>query len=81
MAIAQAGYRVKGLGHHMTTFQSLSLAMPEKETLDDSRYFDSCRRLRNELSYESSGVVNERDVNELLVRVRAFQKRVESSIA
>src|SRR5437867_12623089 len=52
MAILAAGYRVKGQGHHRTTLQALPLAIPGRETAQDSRYFDRCRRLRNELSYE-----------------------------
>ena len=30
-AIACAGYRVKGLGHHRTTFEALPLALPGKK--------------------------------------------------
>lgn len=80
MAIAHAGYRVKGPGHHMTTFLALALTLDEKENAEDPRYFDACRRLRNELSYEAADVVNERDVEELIRRVKGFQTRVESSM-
>ena len=55
MAIACAGYRVKGPGHHMTTFEALPLAMEGKETAEDAEYFNACRRLRNELSMEGGG--------------------------
>ena len=46
MAIALAGYRIKGPGHHRTTFQALPLALRGVETTDDSHYLDRCRRLR-----------------------------------
>ena len=78
MAIAAAGYRVKGPGYHRTTFQALPLAM--QDTVADSRYFDRCRRLRNELSYEHAGVVTQRDVDELLQRVATFKARVEATL-
>lgn len=77
MAIAAAGYRVKGPSH-LTTFQAVRLAMPGDENTADSTYFDACRRLRNKLSYEAAEIVAERDVEELLRRVTAFRDRVES---
>src|SRR5882672_1064520 len=46
VAIACAGYRVKGLGHHSTIFEALPLALPGQESTEDARYFDRCRRLR-----------------------------------
>jgi hypothetical protein len=79
-AIACAGYRVKGPGHHWTTFEALPLALPEKESIADAQYFDRCRRLRNELSYEAAGVVDVREVDELLARVGRFQDRVQPAI-
>src|SRR5881396_4357678 len=63
-AIACSGYRVKGLGHHRTTFEALSFALPGRESLEDARYFDRCRRIRNEFSYEAAGVVDVREVEE-----------------
>lgn len=76
-AIACSGYRVKGQGHHRTTFEALPWALPGGESVDDARYFDRCRRLRNEFSYEAAGVVDEREVIELLVRVEVFHGRVK----
>lgn len=76
-AIACSGHRVKGLGHHRTTFEALPLALPGKESVDDARYFDRCRRLRNEFSYAAAGVVDEREVHELLARVELLQGRVK----
>lgn len=76
-AIAFSGYRVKGIGHHRTTFELLPLALPGQESVDASRYFDRCRRLRNEFSYEAAGVVDAKEVEELLLQVEAFQTRVK----
>src|SRR5215470_7873932 len=51
MAIACAGYRVVGQGHHLTTFEALELAMgPSIAPL--ASYFDTCRRKRNVLDYD-----------------------------
>jgi len=79
-AIACAGYRVKGLGHHRTTFEALPLALPGKKTAEDASYFDRCRRLRNRFSYDAVGVVDAREVNELLVRVEQFRERVRRGV-
>ena len=79
MAIARAGYRVKGPGHHRVTFEALLLALPGAETTVDARYFDRCRRLRNVLSYESAGVVTRRDLDELSRTVVRFRTRVEKA--
>ncbi len=81
MATAVAGYRIKGPGHHRTIFQVLHTVMPGPETEVDAGYFNRCRRLRNKLSYEQAGVATERDVEELLTRVRAFRDRVEEFVA
>lgn len=47
---------------------------------EDARYFDRCRRLRNEFSYEAAGVVDEREVAELLGRVARLQERVRDAV-
>ena len=79
-AIACSGYRVKGLGHHRTTFEALPIALPGVESTEDARYFDRCRRLRNELSYLAAGIVEEREVAELLTRVDALRTRVSALV-
>ena len=75
-AIACSGYRVKGPGHHRTTFEALPLALPGRESVEDARYLDRCRRLRNELSYLAAGVVDAREVAELLTRAAGLHARV-----
>lgn len=79
-AIACSGYRVKGPGHHRSTFEVLPLALPGKESAEDAPYFDRCRRLRNQLSHEAAGVVDVREVGELLARVERFQGRVRRAV-
>ena len=80
VAIACSGYRVKGLGHHRTIFEALPFALPGKESVEDARYFDRCRRIRNEFSYEAAGVVDVREVEELLARVERFEERVKRAV-
>ena len=79
MAIACAGYRVKGHGAHQTTFQALKLALgsPVHKTAD---YLDRCRRKRNDLAYDSEGVVSAADSAELFKEAKALFKDVEAWI-
>lgn len=80
MAIACAGYRVKGQGAYQTTFQALPLAMGSSlRAIAD--HFDRCRRKRNDLAYDSQGVVTETDAAELLRKREEFKERVELWIA
>src|SRR6266849_6830308 len=52
MAIACAGYRVVGAGHHQTTFEAGELALgPTVANL--ASYFETCRRKRNLLDYDN----------------------------
>jgi uncharacterized protein (UPF0332 family) len=80
MVIGCAGYRLKGFSAHQTTFQALPLAMGAsvKKIAD---YLDRCRRKRNELAYDSEGVVSSRDAEELLRTADGFHKSVEAWIA
>jgi len=80
MAIACAGYRVKGQGAHHTTFEVMPLALGAKhrKTAD---YFDRCRRKRNDIAYDSQGVVSSADALELIKQSTAFASDVEAWIA
>ncbi len=80
MAIACAGYRVKGLGAHQTTFAALKLAVGPSMAKTAS-YLERCRRKRNELSYDSAGVVTDTEAAEILAKVRSMQKALEEWIA
>ena len=80
MAVACAGYRVKGHGAHQTTFQALKLALgPSFNNTAD--YLDRCRRKRNDLAYDAEGVVSTTDAAELLKEAKALRKAVEAWIA
>ena len=80
MAIACAGYRVKGTGAHHTTFEALKLALGSgvKKTAD---YLDRCRRKRNIIEYDSQGVVTSTDVDEILKQASALSRDVETWIS
>jgi hypothetical protein len=80
MAIACAGYRVKGQGAHQTTFLALQLVLgPSAEKT--ASYFDRCRRKRNEISYDMADVATDTEVKEILSKAQKFQQTVEAWIA
>ena len=70
-----AGYRTRGVGHHVTTFEALSLTMGEGFR-DLSDYLDRCRKTRNEVAYHRAGVVSPSEAEELIRRVSAFRDQV-----
>ena len=76
MAVAAAGYRIKGLGAHQTTFVARKLALGVEMTQTAS-YLDRCRRMRNELSYDTAGVVTDDEAAELLKEARKLKDTVE----
>lgn len=77
MAIAAAGYRVKGASAHQTTFEALEFAMgPPVRAF--AGYIDRCRRQRNTLSYDAAGIVSDADAEDLLKQARIFNTTVES---
>jgi hypothetical protein len=80
MAIAAAGYRVVGQGHHQTTFQAVELAVGANAAAY-ATYFDACRRKRNQLDYDVAEVTSHTESQELLVKARDFQQLVETWIA
>ena len=77
LVIRASGYRVRAAGGaHYTTFLALEAADP-KRFKQLAAYFDTCRRKRNDLSYEDVDVVTESELAEILREVPAFQKLVE----
>lgn len=79
MAIACAGYRVLGTGHHQTTFEALELAMgPPVAAL--ASYFETCRRKRNILDYDRAQVVTVTEAQELVQKADVFRGLVEQWI-
>jgi hypothetical protein len=80
IAIACAGYRVKGQGAHQTTFAALPLAVGP-ELAAAAAYLDRCRRKRNEISYDCAGLVSETEAAEIFSQTQALQRAVERWIA
>ena len=80
MAVACAGYRVKGQGAHQATFTALKLALGPG-IARTAGYLERCRRKRNELSYDSAGIVTDTEAAELLTEARSIQNAVEEWIA
>jgi hypothetical protein len=80
MAIACAGYRVVGQGHHATTFEAVELAMGRRMA-PLAGYFETCRRKRNMLDYDMADVATETEVRELLEQAQAFRQLVERWMA
>jgi uncharacterized protein (UPF0332 family) len=80
MVIACTGYRVRGVGHHHTTFEALELAIGPSVTAH-AVYFDICRRKRNLVDYDIANVITETEARELLEKAHEFYQLVEAWIA
>jgi uncharacterized protein (UPF0332 family) len=80
MVIACSGYRVRGLGHHHTTFEALELAMGPNMTTY-AVYFDTCRRKRNLVEYDLANSITETEARELVEKAHEFHQLVETWIA
>lgn len=76
MAIACSGFRAKGIGAHRTTFIAVKLAMgPTIATT--AAYLERCRRKRNDLTYETAGIVSAKDAKDLLAEAQMLAKLVD----
>lgn len=80
MAIACAGYRVVGSGHHRISFDVLKLAI-NKAADPFSDYFDRCRRKRNVIDYDDAFVATETEAAEIVTKAKEFLVMVEQWIA
>ena len=80
MAIACAGYRVSGQGHHQVSFEAAELAVGASVS-GLVAYFELCRRKRNTLDYDAANIVSESEAVELLTKSREFHIEVEAWIA
>ena len=80
MAIACAGYRVAGAGHHRISFEVVKLAMG-KAADPYSGYFDRCRRKRNVIDYDDAFVATETEALEIVAKAKEFVNVVERWIA
>jgi hypothetical protein len=82
MALACAGYRVSATlpGHHQITFEAAGLVMgPAARQLTD--YFETCRRKRNVIDYDSADVTTESQAAELVEKATQYRALVEGWIA
>ena len=80
MAIACAGYRVVGSGHHRISFEVVKLAI-NKAADPFSDYFDRCRRKRNVIDYDDAFVATETEAAEIVTKAKEFLVMVEQWIA
>jgi len=73
------GYRPAATGGHKAVFEFLQLNVDE--SLNESiSYFDRVRRKRHRTVYDEVGLITEKEVKNLLKRVREFISYVESSL-
>jgi hypothetical protein len=79
MAIACAGYRITGQGHHQITFAALPLAMGA-DASHLAIYFDTCRRKRNIVDYDCAETVTDTEAAELIGKAAEFEEQVEAWI-
>jgi hypothetical protein len=80
MAIACAGYRVIGQGHHQVSFEAAELAVGASvSTL--AAYFELCRRKRNTLDYDVANVVSDTEAAEVLEKAKEYKHEIEAWIA
>jgi hypothetical protein len=80
-ALGCAGYRVSSTlpGHHQTIFEAASLVLgPAARPLTD--YFETCRRKRNIIDYDSAEVTSDSQAAELMKKVTEYQTLVENWI-
>lgn len=80
MAVACAGYRVVGQGHHQVSFEAAELAIGASVSALVT-YFELCRRKRNTLDYDVANVVSDTEAAELLQKAQQFKTEVEAWIA
>jgi len=82
IALACAGYRVSATlaGHHQTTFEAAGLVLGAgARRLTD--YFETCRRKRNMIDYDSAEVVTESQAAELADKATQYHSLVEAWVA
>ena len=79
MAMACAGYRTSGLGHHQTTFEAAELALGVTST-PFVAYFDACRRKRNTVDYDRAHVATETEATEIVKQATDFLTLTEAWI-
>jgi hypothetical protein len=81
LALMCAGYRVSATlpGHHQTTFEAAGFVLGTAgRQLSD--YFETCRRKRNVIDYDSADVTSESQAAELLEKAAQYLELVEAWI-
>ena len=81
LALACAGYRVSATlpGHHQTTFEAAGLVLGATGR-HFTDYFETCRRKRNVIDYDSADVVSELQAAELAGKATQYHSLVEDWI-
>jgi hypothetical protein len=69
------GYRPEKSLAHYRTIEALPLILG-KEHSADAEYLQTCRSRRNQIEYESAGIVSEEDVTELIEFARELRANV-----
>ena len=80
MVLACEGYRASSsAGHHATTLEAtgLILGATQQDFID---YFDTCRRIRNQVNYDVAGVASDAEADELVEKEKEFRQAVEQWI-
>jgi hypothetical protein len=81
VVVRASGYRVlSGAGAHAATFAALE-AVDRVLFGEEAMYFGLCRGKRNELSYVQAQAVSQQELEEILVEVSAFRRKVEQWLA
>lgn len=79
IAIACAGYRVSGLGAHQTSFEAAELSIGTNVSAL-AAYFETCRRKRNTLDYDSANTISDMEASEIIQKAEEFRQEVEAWI-
>ena len=81
-ALACAGYRVSTAvpGHHQVSFEAAGLVLGASGR-HFTDYFETCRRKRNVIDYDSADVVSESQAAELAEKATQYHGLVETWIA
>jgi len=80
MVLASEGFRASSrTGHHAVTLEAtrLILGANHQPLLD---YFDTCRRLRNQVNYDLAGAISESEAVEIVEKGKEFRQIVEDWI-
>lgn len=80
MAVACAGYRTSGMGHHQTTFEAAELALGAGSAALTA-YFEVSRRKRNTVDYDRAHVATDTEADEILKRAIDFRQLTENWIS